>query len=326
MTKRSPRDIRVLVVHDRPETHIDIIEARFPDLPVGICRDRSALDDMLTRFAPGVVLSFKFNVNEPLPHDAIFACKSVRWVHVAGAGVDHLCRWDGGRVTLTNSAGVLSPYLAEYVMSAMLMANFGFPRYARQQLNSEWVQHPWRPIEQRTVLLVGLGRIGSRVAERAKNNGMRVLGVRSRDAPAPNVDKLYPPEDLPDAVAEADFVCLHVPLTDRTRGLIGADMIERMKPEAWLINTARGAVVDEDALIAALREKRIAGAIVDVFDAEPLPADSPLWALDNVVITPHVSDSIADWERPMTTLFCDNLDRWIAGRPLGNVVDPRLGY
>ena len=99
-----------------------------------------------------------------------------------------------------------------------------------------------------------------------------------------------------------------------------------MKPQAWLINTARGPVVDEAALITALREKRIAGAVVDVFDAEPLPADSPLWALDNVVITPHVSDSIADWERPMTTLFCDNLDRWIAGQPLENVVDPEVGY
>ena len=326
MNKRSPEDVRVLVVHDRPETHIDIIESRFPGLPVGICRDRSALDAMLTRFAPEAVLSFKFNVNEPVPHEAIFACESVRWVHVAGAGIDHLCAWDGGRTTLTNSAGVLSPYLAEYVMSAMLMANFGFPRYARQQLNSEWVQHPWRPIEQRSVLLVGLGRIGSRVAERAKKNGMRVLGVRSRDAPAPNVDKLYPPEELPDAVAEADFVCLHVPLTDRTRGLINAGVIARMKPEAWLINTARGPVVDEAALITALREKRIAGAVIDVFDAEPLPADSSLWALDNVVITPHVSDSIADWERPMTTLFCDNLDRWTAGRPLENVVDSELGY
>jgi phosphoglycerate dehydrogenase-like enzyme len=326
MTKRSTQDVRVLVVHDRPEAHIDIIEARFPGLPVGICRDRSALDAMLTRFAPEAVLSFKLNVNEPLPHEAIFACESVRWVHVAGAGVDHLCAWDGGRITLTNSAGVLSPYMAEYVVSAMLMVNFGFPRYARQQLNSEWVQHPWRPIEQRTVLLVGLGRIGSRVAERAKNNGMRVLGVRSSAAPAPNVDKLYPPEYLPDAVAEADFVCLHVPLTDRTRGLIDAGVIARMKPGAWLINTARGPVVDEAALTAALREKRIAGAIVDVFDTEPLPAENPLWALDNVLITPHVSDSIADWERHMTTLFCDNLDRWIAGQPLENVVNPELGY
>lgn len=326
MNSGSEREARVLVVHDRPESHIDIIETRFPDLSLAICRDRSALEDTLNRYSPDAVFSFKFNVSESLPHEPIFACKSVRWVHVAGAGIDHLCPWDPDRITLTNSAGVLSPYMAEYVMSAMLMANFGFPRYREQQVRRTWIKHSWRPIAQKTVLLVGLGRIGARVAEAAKRIGMSVLGVRSRNQPAANVDRVYAPDELADVAAKADFVCLHVPLTGDTHGLINAEIFERMKPSAWLINTARGPVVNEADLVVALREGRIAGAILDVFGEEPLPQESPLWTLENAWITPHVSDSIADWERPMCELFCDNLARFIAGKPLENVVDPNRGY
>ena len=317
---------RVLIVHDRPELHIDIIEMRFPDLNLAICRDRGALEDTLNRYLPDAVFSFKFNVSEPLPHEPIFECKSVRWVHVAGAGIDHLCSWNPDRITLTNSAGVLSPYMAEYVMSAMLMANFGFPRYRDQQAKRQWIRHSWRPIAQKTVLLVGLGRIGARVAEAAKKNGMSVLGVRSSNQAVANVDMLYAPDELADASAKADFVCLHVPLTDNTRGLINAEIFERMKPSAWLINTARGPVVSEPDLVTALREGKIAGAILDVFGEEPLPEESPLWALENAWITPHVSDSIADWERPMCEMFCDNLARFMKGDKLQNVVDPGRGY
>lgn len=322
-TKESPR---LLLLHDRAETHVDILQSRFPDLELAICADRATLEDILARFKPEVVFSFKFNVNEPLPHEAIFNFESVRWVHVAGAGIDHLCAWDGSRITLTNSAGVLSPYMAEYVISAMLMVNFGFPQYRNQQTRHEWRQHAWGPINQRTVLLVGLGRIGARVAARAKQNGMKVLGVRSKNEPVENVDELYPPDELADAAARADFVCLHVPLTGATRGLIDAEIFQRMKPGAWLINTARGPVVNEADLISALKEKQIAGAILDVFGTEPLPEDSPLWDLENAWITPHVSDSIADWERPMCELFCDNLERFIAGKDLQNVVDANRGY
>ncbi|MDH3413284.1 MAG: D-2-hydroxyacid dehydrogenase [Gammaproteobacteria bacterium] len=322
-THESPR---VLLLHDRAPSHVDIIQSRFPDLELAICADRSALEDTLDRFKPEVVFSFKFNVNEPLPHEPIFNYESVRWVHVAGAGIDHVCTWDGDRITLTNSAGVLSPYMAEYVMSAMLMVNFGFPQYRSQQTRHEWRQHAWRPIDQRTVLLVGLGHIGARVAKDAKQNGMKVLGVRSKTESVEHVDELYSPDELGDAAARADFVCLHVPLTDGTRGLIDSEVFQRMQPSAWLINTARGPVVNEADLIAALKEKQIAGAIMDVFGTEPLPKDSPLWDLENAWITPHVSDSITDWERPMCELFCDNLERFIAGKELENIVDQERGY
>ena len=322
-TEQSPR---VLLIHDRADVHVDILQSRFSELELAICADSSALEDTLARFKPEVVFSFKFNVNEPLPHESIFECESVRWVHVAGAGIDHLCAWDGNRLTLTNSAGVLSPYMAEYVVSAMLMVNFGFPRYRSQQTQREWRQLAWRPIDQRTALLVGLGRVGIRVAARAKQNGMKVLGVRSKNEPVVNVDELYPPDELVAAAARADFVCLHVPLTDVTRGMIDAEVFQRMKPTAWLINTARGAVVNEADLVAALRENQIAGAILDVFQTEPLPQDSPLWDLENAWITPHVSDSISDWERPMCELFCDNLERFMAGKDLKNVVNAGRGY
>jgi phosphoglycerate dehydrogenase-like enzyme len=167
---RANESPRVLLIHDRADAHVDILQSRFPELELAICADPSALEDTLARFKPEVVFSFKFNVNEPLPHERIFDCESVRWVHVASAGIDHVCAWDGNRVTLTNSAGVLSPYMAEYVVSAMLMVNLGFPRYRALQTRHEWRQHVWRPIDQRTALLVGLGRIGVRVAARAKTS------------------------------------------------------------------------------------------------------------------------------------------------------------
>jgi phosphoglycerate dehydrogenase-like enzyme len=321
-----PKTPRVLLLHDRAHTHADILQSRFGDLELAICADQSALEDTLTRFKPEVVFSFKFNINQPLPHEAIFSCESVRWVHVAGAGIEHLCAWDASRIKVTNSAGVLSPYMAEYVVCAMLMANFGFPQYRNQQMQHQWRQHAWRPIDQRTALLVGLGRMGARVAARAKQNGMKILGVRSRNEQVENVDETYSVDELGDAAARADFVCLHVPLTDATRGLIGAEIFQRMKPSAWLINTARGPVVNEADLITALTEKQIAGAILDVFGTEPLPKNSPIWDLENAWITPHVSDSIADWERPMCELFCDNLERLIMGGELKNLVDPGRGY
>ncbi|MDH3468898.1 MAG: NAD(P)-binding domain-containing protein, partial [Gammaproteobacteria bacterium] len=175
-------------------------------------------------------------------------------------------------------------------------------------------------------LIVGLGNIGRRVAARAKAAGMRVTGMRARPMPVDDVDEMISPDRLPAAVAASDFIAVHVPLTTATHRLIDRSVIDAMPPHAVLINASRGAVVDEAALYLALKQRRLKGAVLDVFEHEPLPDDSPLWDLDNVVITPHMADSIDNWQLRMTEQFCANLQRWRAGQPLQNIVDPKRGY
>jgi phosphoglycerate dehydrogenase-like enzyme len=251
---------------------------------------------------------------------------SVIWFHNGGVGVDHLQPWETDRVTVTNCAGVLAPFLAETVLGAMIMLNFGFHRYLRHQAARRWQQLSWRPLAGRTILVVGLGNIGRAVARKAKEQGMRVLGVRNSSEKPPEVDELRPLSRLHESLAEADFVSLHVPLTGATHHLIDREALAAMRPESFLINAARGPVVEETALIKTLEAKRIAGAYLDVFETEPLPPESPLWDFENVIISPHASDLVEDWDVRFARFFAANLERWMEGDPLKNIVDPARGY
>ena len=325
-TDRDPKTIRVLFLHDRAEEYIDRMRARFPEVTMEICGSADEVPAALERIAPQVVFSCKCDDIPGPGHRPLLESPSVVWTHVAGAGVEHIVPWDPEEMTVTNSAGILSPCMAETVIGAILMMNFGFPTYFRQQRAHIWQQNLWRPLAGQTLLVVGLGRIGQQVAAKAKAMGMRVLGVRRNPAPLEGIDQVLPPDALHEGLAQADYVGLHTPMTAETRGLIDAAALAAMQPHARLINTARGTVVDEQALIAALRGGTIAGAYLDVFETEPLPSDSPLWDMENVVISPHSSDLVADWYVRFADFFCDNLECWLAGQPLENVVDPARGY
>ena len=176
--------------------------------------------------------------------------------------------------------------------------------------------------------IVGLGSIGRELAQLAAALGMRVSGIRRRTgAPTlPGVDRVLPPDRLHQLLAESDVVVLAVPLTGNTERLIDATAIDAMKPTALLVNVGRGRLVDDEALIAALRSGRLAGAALDVFTPEPLPADSAYWDLPNVIVTPHVSSAMADYWSPVMKLFADNLGRFERGEELVNVVDKAAGY
>ena len=318
--------MRVLLAHDRPELYRDRLEARFPDIAFAAAGTPEALARALADQPPEVVFSVKCPGLPGPDQRTIVACPAVRWIQVGGAGVEHLLPWDPRRIAVSNAAGVLSHVMAEYVLGAILMTNFGFPGYRRDQERRLWRPRLWREAAGKTLLVVGLGRIGRQSARLAKAIGLRVMGLRRSQAPEPAVDRLLPPSALHEGLAEADFVVLHLPLTEETRGLIDAAALARMKPGALLINCARGPVVDQVALLAALDRGQLACAVLDVFDEEPLPADSPFWARDDVIVTPHVSDSVADWQSRFAELFADNLERWLAGAPLRNPVDPERGY
>jgi phosphoglycerate dehydrogenase-like enzyme len=248
------------------------------------------------------------------------------WVQAMGAGVDWVLVPElPARVTVTRVPGIFGPWMSEYVLGWCSWVTQRMETYRAAQREARWLGDvvPGR-LRGKTLTLVGVGDIGREIARVARAVGMHVIGVSRSGERVPAVERVYRPRSLARALAAADFVVVVVPLTAQTRGLIDARALAAMRPGAWLINIARGAVIDEAALVDALRARRIAGAVLDVFPTEPLPADHPLWRLDNVVITPHVAGPSTTDE--LAPVFNDNLARWLRGRPLQHVVDRARGY
>ena len=265
----------------------------------------------------------------------------LRWVHSATAGVERvLTRASRDRnLVITNARGVFSRPIAEYVLMMILAISRRLPLLLELQHERTWQPLEARELRDVSVGIVGLGSIGRAVGALATAFGCRVVATRRRAAdgvaaaredelPTGSLmlDRVLPPERLPELLAESDFVVLAAPLTPDTHGMIGEAAIAAMKPWAWVINIARGELIDERALLRALREGRIGGAVLDTFRDEPLPASSPFYDLPNVIVTPHTSWSSGRVLDRSVELFCDNLRRFAKGEPLLNVVDPTAGY
>ena len=263
-----------------------------------------------------------------LPVDRIGQLRDLRWIHLVSAGVDHLLPlgWLPSRVALTNSSGVHAELAGEYGAAALLMLNFRVPAHASNQRRGHWNQVFNSPIRRKTVVLVGLGAIGGSVARQAKRLGLRVLGVRRSRRPHSYVDRVFGPADLPDVLAEADFVVITAPLTPETRHILGAKELDRLKPGAGLVNMSRAGLVDYEAMAQKLEAGELGGAIIDVGDAEPLPPESLLWRTRNLLITPHISSDPLDYVARMTRIFLDNVGRLLSGRRLRNRIVPARGY
>ncbi|MBN1920985.1 MAG: D-2-hydroxyacid dehydrogenase [Anaerolineae bacterium] len=260
---------------------------------------------------------------------ALYALPTLKWVHTVSAGVEHALdeALRVAPVTLTNARGVFDLPIAETVLTYMLMIVKQMPTFMAQQQAHRWKKQPLRELAGLTVGIVGLGSIGAEIARLCSALGMHVLATRRRpEEGALNVEQLFPPEQLETLLAQVDFAVLAVPLTPETRGIIGEAQLRAMRPDTWLINIARGAIVDEPALIRALQNQQLGGAALDVFSHEPLPANSPLWDMENVIITPHNSWSTPHLEEREAELFLDNLERYLQGEPLRHVVDKNLGY
>jgi phosphoglycerate dehydrogenase-like enzyme len=259
----------------------------------------------------------------------------LRWIHVPWAGVNSLMALDALRrsdIVITNSSGVMSDAVADHVMTCILALSRDLPAQIRAQARGEWIDYevesPRRRILRgRTVGILGYGAIGRAVAVRARGFGMRAIAMR-RDTSTvpPELDRLYGPDEMGDLLAAADMVVVALPLNDSTQGSIGRAQFERMRPDACFINIARGAIVREGELIEALNEGIVAKAALDVFEKEPLPADSPLWHMENVLVTPHVAGGHVGFWDATVDLFLDNLDRYIHGRELRNLVEKERGY
>ena len=255
----------------------------------------------------------------------------LRWVHTRSAGLDGMLfpALVESEVTLTNARGVFSEILGEFVMGAVLFFAKNFRRLLLSQMAGKWDQFDVGEIRGQTLGLVGYGDIGRAVAARAHAFGMKVVALRRRPELTrgdPYVVQVFPAEQKHEMLAQSDYVAVVTPLTPESRGMIAAPEFEAMKPSAVLINIGRGPVVEEAALMRALRERRIHGAALDVFDTEPLPAGHPFYTLDNVLLSPHSADQTSDWKERTMRLFLENFRRYQNGEPLLNVVNKKLGY
>jgi phosphoglycerate dehydrogenase-like enzyme len=256
----------------------------------------------------------------------------VRWVQGTSTGIGQFLRRTGlidTAITFTTARGIHAKPLADFVVMAILwFAKDGF-RMIREQAAHRWVRYCGRDVRGATVGVVGFGTIGREVARACTALGMRVVATKRtarQDEPGPDAGRLLPRDDLPLLLSIADYLVLAVPQTPQTERLLGHREFAAMKPGAVLINVARGAVVDEEALVEALRDGRLGGAALDVLSTEPPAPEHPLWSLPNVLLSPHSASTVASENARLTDLFCDNLARYLAGEPLVNVFDRERLY
>jgi phosphoglycerate dehydrogenase-like enzyme len=274
-----------------------------------------------------------------LPNDLLERAPKLRWLQNPGAGLERLrplkVLEPGSRVIVTSASGIHETQISEYVIGSMLVFNRSWPEMVRLQDQHSWPRQSdtahlrQRELANAVLGIVGLGHIGRSVAKLARAFGMKILGTRfsaHAGEQDPDVDHLYPFDDLHQLLSESDYVVLSVPLTDRTEKMIGEAELRAMRKNAYLVNIARGAVIDEDALIRALKEGWIAGAGLDVAVNEPLPADSSLYTTPNLILTPHISGASEHYNERLADLFAENLRRYRAGQPLLNRYDAEKGY
>lgn len=295
----------------------------------------AGLEGAEVRFAGSVEEAHRFPeadilITRVLPWlpEVLASLPAVRWIHFLSAGVDGIWEMDvdWSRYRISKSTGVHAATISEYVLGAVLYALKGFGTFARQQRERAWQRFWLDECAGKTLGIVGVGTIGARLARHAKALGMRVVGTVTTPRPIPDVDEVFGMEGLGRVLEASDFVVLLVPLTERTRGLLDAEALGRMKETAWLINVARGEVVVEAALVAALQEGRIAGAVLDVFEEEPLPAESPLWAMENVLVTPHVAGTTQHYVPRALGVFRENAERLARTGELATPVSLEKGY
>jgi D-2-hydroxyacid dehydrogenase (NADP+) len=321
-------ELNLLISFSLPTPYVERIRAFSPKVTVQQSRNKE--EALALAKDVDILLAGFFSL------ELFKAAKRLKWIQTLFAGVDAFLYPEvvKSSVVITNASGVNSIAVSEQVIGMMLCLNRKLHLFMRNQTERRWktndaeLMFQMDELSGKTAGLVGLGRIGSEIAKKAKCFGMKVIATRRNPStPKPDyVDKLVPPGNLEELLADSDFVIIQIPLTKDTEGMFGEKELHRMKRTAYLVNASRGNIIKEDALVKALKEGWIAGAALDTFSMEPLPEDSPLWNMQNVIITPHVAGFTPRYMERLTDLFCDNLRRFMNGEPLINVVDKSRGY
>jgi phosphoglycerate dehydrogenase-like enzyme len=263
-----------------------------------------------------------------VPPGVLPAMPKLRWAQVMTAGVEEwlaLPDLPEGLV-LTCARGTHAESMPENIIGALLYVAKPYAAAVANQKRGTWVRTVAQPLTGKTLGILGLGAIGQQVARIASALGMRVIGTRRRAGPVPNVAEVLPADRTPEVLAESDFVLLLLPATPETDNFINAERLAMMKPGAWLLNFGRGHLIKDDDLIAAVKVKKIAGAVLDVFRQEPLPAEHPFWTAEGIIVLPHIGGPHPQRDRFVARLFADNLGRFLDGKPLKEVVDRNTGY
>jgi phosphoglycerate dehydrogenase-like enzyme len=320
--------LNLLISFGLPPEYVEMIRGVSPEVTVRQSFDKEEAMTMVGDV--DILLSGFFSL------ELFKAAKRLKWIQTLFAGVDTLLYPEvvNSPVVITNAGGVNSIPVSEQVMGMILCLSRKLHVFMRNQTERKWrtvdadLIFQMDELSGKTAGIVGLGRIGSEIAKKAKCFGMRVVATRRNpSAPKPDyVDKLVSPEHLEELLADSDFVIIQIPLTRETEGMFGEKELRGMKRTAYLVNASRGDIVKEDELIKALKQGWIAGAALDTFSTEPLPEDSPLWNMQNVIITPHLAGLTPLYMERLTHLFCENLRRFMNDEPLINVVDKRRGY
>jgi len=302
----------VLVPHYVPDdaraTLRAALEDRLPDADLAVTATPPETDERLT--------DAEIAATTRLPDDRLERAADLRWVQSLSAGVDHFDTdaLESREIALTNASGVHAEPIGEQVLGYMLVFERNIHKGIAQQHRGVWESYGGCELRDETVGIVGVGAIGARVAELASAFGMEVLGTKRTPETAPEaVDEAFGPDGLYEVLSRSDYVVVACPLTDETRGLIGEEAFRTMPSTGVVVNVARGEIVDQEALTEALQNGRIRGAALDVFDEEPLPADSPLWELSNAVVTPHMAGSTPHYWDRCAELFAGNYEHYVAG-------------
>jgi len=311
----SPRELPKHVVKQIEQVHKDIKLIATED------------NNILEEYWPQAEIIFSGKINA----DTLAKCKNLRWIQETSAGIERYFYPEFLKrdIILTNVKGMHGQTISEHIFMMMLAHARNLKKYIHQQQTHLWQKHGIDEVDllhHKVFLVIGLGGIGQKVAQIATAFGMRVEGIANTPKDLPFVEKTYTPDQLNQALPNADYIVVAVPLTKKTKGMIGAQEFSLMKKDAFIVNIGRGLVIDEQAMIKALQEGQIGGAGLDVFSNEPLAEDSPLWDMENVIITPHVAGHMPDYLGEAVKIFCSNLHCYLEGHKLENLVDKNMGY
>ena len=314
---------RVLLWADSTAPYLDAIKA------AGLA-DRVTLQTLSRKEKPSAeqLAQTEALMAYTVPPGTLPSMPKLRWAQVMTAGVEEWLALPDlpQSLTLTCARGTHAESMPENIMGALFYVAKPYATAVENQKRGTWVRTVAQPLTGKTLGILGLGVIGQHVARIATSLGLRVIGTRRRVQPVANVAKVYPAEGTREVLAESDFVLLLLPATPETENFINAERLAMMKPTAWLFNFGRGHLIKDDDLIAAVKAKKIAGAVLDVFRQEPLPAEHPFWKTEGIIVLPHIGGPHPQRDKFVARLFVENLGRFLDGKPLKEVVDRKTGY
>jgi phosphoglycerate dehydrogenase-like enzyme len=299
--------MNLLIFNPSAEDYKKVLESKFPELTIHSAFKEEEIGDFIQK-AEILITS---RISDVLIKKAL----KLKWIQATTTGVDYLTNLPSLRkeVLLTSTRGIHGPQMSEMAFLLMLALSRNFSQVIRNQDQKIWDRWPGKLLYQKKVGIVGLGAIGKEIAKKCKAFGMVVYGIATKEREVEGVDYSFGDENLAQVLKEVDYLILVVPNTPRTRKMIGAKELSLMKPTAYLINIARGEIIDEEALVDALKTGKIAGAALDVFNTEPLPADHPFWELENMILTPHLGGMSENYVIQVLSIFEENLRRFLRG-------------